>query len=266
MSGFTTRDVVVDGVSVQIVEAGHGAPLVYFHGAGTMTGFDDLLPLSKTRRLIVPVHPGFGGSDDDIRIDSVLDYVIHYAALFDQLGLAEPVDLVGHSLGGWIASMFAVLKGHRVRRLALACPAGLRVPAHPTADLFTIPADKLGAYLVASPEILARMASVNVTIDMKVSRYREMTTLARIAWDRNYELKFEHWLPHVNIPTLILWGEQDRVIPSAQAKYWVDLLPNAEAAMFPGAGHLLFLESDAAVKRLEMFFDQDHATLKKAAG
>jgi pimeloyl-ACP methyl ester carboxylesterase len=266
MTGFTKHDVVVDGTRVQVMEAGRGEPLVYFHGAGTMTGFDDLLPLSKGRRLIVPIHPGFGASDDDVRIDSVLDYVIHYAALFDQLGLAEPVDLVGHSLGGWIASMFAVLKGHRVRRLALACPAGLRVPAHPTADLFTIPADKFASYLVASPEILTRMTSVNVTIDMKVGRYREMTSLARIAWDRNYEPKFERWLPNVAAPTLILWGEQDRAIPAAQAKYWADRLPNAEVAIFPGAGHLLFLESDAAVRRLGKFFGQDIGNLKKAAG
>jgi pimeloyl-ACP methyl ester carboxylesterase len=266
MTGFTKRDVVVDGIRVQVMEAGRGEPLVYFHGAGTMTGFDDLLPLSKNRHLIVPLHPGYGASDDDLRIDSVLDYVVHYAALFDQLGLAGPVDIVGHSLGGWIASLFAVLNPHRVRRLALACPAGLRVPAHPTADLFTIPADKLSPYLISTPEILARMAAVTVTVDMKVARYREMTSLARIAWDRNYEPKFDRWLPNVAIPVLILWGEQDRAIPVAQAKDWADRLPNAEIATFAHAGHLLFLESDAAVKRLGAFFEQDSSNLKKIAG
>jgi pimeloyl-ACP methyl ester carboxylesterase len=266
MTDFTRQDVVVDGTRVQVMEAGHGEPLVYFHGAGTTTGFDDLLPLSKNRRLIVPLHPGYGGSDDDLRIDSVLDYVIHYAALFDQLGLTEPVDLVGHSLGGWIATMFAVLKADRVRRLALACPAGLRVPEHPTADLFTIPPDKLGPYLVSTPEILARMAAVSVTNDMKVARYREMTSLARIIWDRNYEPKFDRWLPNLTIPTLILWGDQDRVIPVAQAKHWAGLLPNVEIATFPGAGHLLLLESPAAVKRLGAFLEQDGSHLKKAAG
>src|SRR3982074_2628699 len=118
MTGFPEQHDVRGRTPVLFIQTGRGEPLVYFHGAGTMTGFDDLLPLSKGRRLIVPIHPGFGASDDDVRIDSVLDYVIHYAALFDQLGLAEPVDLVDHSLGGWIARMFAVLKGHRVRRLA----------------------------------------------------------------------------------------------------------------------------------------------------
>jgi pimeloyl-ACP methyl ester carboxylesterase len=184
--------------------------------------------------------------------------------LFDQLGLEEPFDLIGHSLGGWMASLFTIFNAQRVRRLALACPAGLRVPEHPTADLFTIPADKLASHLVASPEILARMAAVNVTNEMRVSRYREMTTLARVAWDRNYEPKFERWLPKISIPTLILWGEQDRAIPLQQAKHWASRLPNSQVAAFPGAGHLLFLESNEAVKRVVRFFEEDWEGLKQA--
>jgi pimeloyl-ACP methyl ester carboxylesterase len=265
MSEFIKQDIVVDGVRVQVLEAGRGQPLVYFHGAGTMSSLQELLPLAKDRRLIVPYHPGFGASEDDTRINSILDYVVHYTALFDQLGLVEPVDLVGHSLGGWIASMFAILKGHRVRRLALACPAGLRVAAHPTTDLFTIRADKFPSYLVANPAILERMASTQVTNEMKITRYREMTSLARVAWDRNYEPKLERWLGHVSNPTLILWGEQDRAIPVQQASYWAKRIANSEIATFGGAGHLLFLETSKAVDRLGSFFGADTGDLKKVA-
>src|ERR1700722_9454842 len=74
------------------------------------------LPLAEQHRLIVPIHPGFGVSDDDPTISSVIDYVVHYAALFDALKLHEPIDLVGHSLGGWIASLFAIFHGHSVPR------------------------------------------------------------------------------------------------------------------------------------------------------
>jgi pimeloyl-ACP methyl ester carboxylesterase len=255
MTGFTQQELVIDGVRVQVLEAGQGRPLVYFHGAGTMGGFDELLPLSNGRRLIVPIHPGFGASEDDARINSVLDYVIHYAALFDHLDLVEPIDLVGHSLGGWIASMFAIFKGAMIRRLALACPAGLRVAAYPTADLFTIPAEQLPSYLVAAPDLLERIAGAPVTVDMKVSRYREMTSLARIAWDRNYDPKLDRWLGHVATPTLVLWGEEDRAIPVQQAEYWATHLANAEIATFPGAGHLLFSETNEAVARLATFLN-----------
>jgi pimeloyl-ACP methyl ester carboxylesterase len=57
MSAFTKRAVVVDGVRVEVLEAGSGEPLVYLHGAGTTSGFQDLLPLSRFRRLIVPIPP-----------------------------------------------------------------------------------------------------------------------------------------------------------------------------------------------------------------
>jgi pimeloyl-ACP methyl ester carboxylesterase len=223
-----------------------------------------LLPLSVSRRLIIPIHPGFGASADDAAINSMLDYAVHYAALFDQLDLTRPVDIVGHSLGGWIASLFAVLNGHRIRRLALACPVGLRVPQHPTADLFTIRAEQVPSTIVSSPEALARIPAVNLTTDMKVARYREMTSLARVIWDRNYEPKLTRWLGRVTTPTLILWGEQDRVIPVQQAEIWAARLPNSEVATFQGAGHLLFFETPDAVARLQSFFEHDEAPRRKA--
>ena len=76
MTPFQKSDQVVDGVRVQVLETGKGKPLVYFHGAGASGGFDELLPLAEQHRLIVPIHPGFGGSDDDPTINSVLDYVV----------------------------------------------------------------------------------------------------------------------------------------------------------------------------------------------
>ena len=75
MTHFQKSDLVVDGVRVQLLEAGKGKPLIYFHGAGASGGFDELLPLAEKHRLIVPIHPGFGGSDDDPTISSVIDYV-----------------------------------------------------------------------------------------------------------------------------------------------------------------------------------------------
>jgi pimeloyl-ACP methyl ester carboxylesterase len=256
MTAFTKRDVIVRGIRVQVLEAGDGpgTPLVYFHGAGTIGGFDDLLPLADGRRLIIPVHPGFGESDDDPMIETIVDYVVHYANLFDQIGLTEPVDLVGHSLGGWIATMFAILQGHRIRRLALACPAGLRVPDHPTMDLFLLPPEQVAPLLVADPKTLSRLMPGGPTNEMKVNRYREMTSLAQVAWNRNYDPKLERWLDRVTMPTLLLWGEQDRVIPVGQARYWADRLDDADIATFNGAGHLLFAEANGAVGRLASFF------------
>lgn len=252
-AAFAAEDVVVRGVRVQVLTAGAGSPVVYLHGAGTIGGFESLLPLAERHKLYVPIHPGWDASDDDPAIDSMLDYIVHYASLCDQLGLADKFDLVGHSLGGWMAAMFAVLQGHRVRKLALVCPAGLRVPEHPTIDLFTIPADQLPPYLVADVKTLGRLMPGGVTNEMKVARYREMGSLARIMWDRNYDTKLERWLDRVTMPTLLLWGEQDRCIPVQQAQAWAKRIAKAEVATFPNAGHLLFAEAPEALKRVNAF-------------
>src|ERR1700716_3961754 len=265
MAGFTKREIVVDGVRVEVLEAGGGEPLVYFHGAGTTSGFQDLLLWSRSRRLVVPIHPGFDASDDDAGINSMLDYVVHYNALFDQLDLSSPVDLVGHSLGGWMAGLFTVLNGRRVRRLALACPAGLRVAEHPTADMFTIRAEQVPSYIVSSPQALARIPSTNLTVDMKVGRYRELTSLARVIWDRNYEPKLTRWLKAIKVPTLLLWGTKARIIPIEQAKVWASLIPTSEIETFEGAGHLLFFEAPEAVSRLESFLCNDRPMRKAAS-
>jgi pimeloyl-ACP methyl ester carboxylesterase len=94
-----------------------------------------------------------------------------------------------------------------------------------------------------------------VTNEMKVQRYREAGSLARIMWERNYDPKLERWLDRVTAPTLLLWGEQDRCIPVQQAKSWAKRIVKAEVATFPNAGHLLFAEAPDAVKRLNAFLN-----------
>lgn len=264
MTSFTKREIVVDGIRVQLLEAGQGEPIVYLHGAGTTSGFQDLLPLAATRRLVIPIHPGFGASDDDPAINSVLDYVIHYGALFDELNFARPIDLVGHSLGGWMASLIAIFSSHRVRRLVLACPAGLRVKEHPTVDMFKIRAEQVPSQIVSSPEALARIPAVNLTNDVKIARYREMTSLARIIWDRNYEPKLARWLGRISAPTLILWGTQDRIIPLEQAAHWARHIRGSKVSLLEGTGHLLFFEAPDAVKRLDAFFGERDMVGKQA--
>ena len=257
MIEFVPKDHTIDGVRVQVLEAGAGEPLVYLHAAGSLGGFRELLPLAHTRRLIIPVHPGFGASEDDPRINAALDYAVHYSALFDALGLNQPVDLVGHSLGGWNASLFTIFNRTRVRRLALACPAGLRVPEHPTVDLFTIPPDKLASHMFAVPPRapVPHLPEGMPVAELMIARYREMTSLARFMWERNYEPKLERWLKHIKVPVLLLWGEQDRVIPVQQAQHWATRLGGStEIATFADAGHALWREATPAIGRMTSFF------------
>ena len=78
-------------------------------------------------------------------------------------------------------------------------------------------------------------------------RYRESTSFARLAWHRPYDLKLAKWLHRITMPTLILWGEADRLIPVGQAAVWAGHIPGAEVRTLPGVGHLLFNEARDAV-------------------
>jgi pimeloyl-ACP methyl ester carboxylesterase len=256
MAEFTEAHVDVNGVDTAVLTAGAGETLVFFHGAGTATGFDALLPLADRFRLVVPQHPGFGASADDPRVDGIHDYVLHYLDLFDALGI-DQFSLAGHSMGGWLATWFAVEQTRRVRRLVLAAPAGLRVPGHPAQDLFTIPDEQMGEFLTADLSVFAGKVPATPTPDSLAAGYRELTSAARVMWERPYDSRLPRWTHRLTMPTLLLWGTADRIIPVGQADAWADLLPNCRSVPVPGAGHLLFDEARAAVDEIADFVGAD---------
>jgi pimeloyl-ACP methyl ester carboxylesterase len=254
----------INGIDTAVFSAGEGDSVVFLHGAGTLTGFDALLPIAESSRLIVPHHPGFGASADDTSVDSIQDYVLHYLDLFDALGLGE-VSLVGHSLGGQLAAMLAATQAARVRSVVLAAPAGLRIREHPTADIFSIPDEELPAHLAEDMSVFAGHVPMPPTPEFLAERYRETTSAARLLWSRSYDVKLPKWLHRVTQPVLLVWGEADRIVPVQQAPVWADHLPNAEVKTFPGVGHLLFDESRDAVDTVAAFVGAGAGVLAKKA-
>jgi pimeloyl-ACP methyl ester carboxylesterase len=250
MAEYAEEHHVVNGVDVAVFSAGEGDPLVYLHGAGTAFGFDHLLPLADQFRLIVPHHPGFGASEDDTLIDSLHDYQLHYLDLFDVLGL-DDLFLVGESGGGAMAAWFAIEQASRVRRLVLLSPYGLKVPEHPSVDFFSIPDEQVMSYLIADLSPFADAPPP--TPEFLADRYREATSFARVAWKSPYDRKLPRWLHRISAPTLLLWGEEDRLHPVGQAAAWAELIPNAEVRTFPGVGHIPVFETPAAVDAIADF-------------
>lgn len=251
-TAFTTQRLSVNGVEVAMLTAGSGDPLLFLHGAGTASGFDFALGWAGRFQVLIPYHPGFGASADDPRVREMHDYVLHYLELLDQLGLAR-VNLVGQSLGGWLAARFAIEHGDRIRRLVLCCPVGLRVPEHPTLDVFSLPPEQLLPRMIANQDLLQRRLSQPPSIDAMVGQYREQTSLARVMWERNYDLTLERWLHRASMPTLLVWGEADQVAPVEQAQVWASRLPDARVKVLPSAGHLVFHEAPEAVPVVSQF-------------
>ncbi|MDB5405667.1 MAG: alpha/beta hydrolase [Rhodospirillales bacterium] len=251
---FALEKVTVNGIETAFLVGGDGPPLVFLHGASTATGFGFAASWTKRFKVYCPYHPGFGESADDTSISEMHDYVLHYLDLFDRLGLRK-FHLAGHSMGGWMAVAFAVEQSHRIERLALVAPAGLLVKESPTADIFKILPTELGAYLVADVGILGRLMPAAPDIDFLAARYRESTSVARVAWTSMFDRKLPRWLHRVSVPTLLVWGGKDRIVPAAQAPVWAKLIAGATTAISPNVGHLVLEEDPAMVERIIAFLE-----------
>jgi pimeloyl-ACP methyl ester carboxylesterase len=246
----------VNGTQTVVLAAGdaEAPPLVFLHGAGTFHGWGFSEPWTVSHRVLIPYHPGYGLSDDLPELGEVHDLVLHYTDLFDQLGLSSEVDLVGFSLGGLLAARFAIEQKHRLRRLVLVAPSGLRVPDVEVDDLFRIPPEELTGRLVHRMEtLLPHLPDDPHDVDFTVDRYREIRSTALMLWDHPFDRVIPRWLGRVDVPTLVVWGENDRLLPVELAPAWAALLPDASVATFPEAGHLVLDESLAAVDAVARF-------------
>src|SRR5437762_2729917 len=200
MSKFSRETLTVDGVKTVVYMAGKGEPVVFFHGAGTVDGFDFAEPWAEKFRVIVPYHPGFGESGDDPAFTDIHDYVMHYLELFDALKI-ETMTIVGLSPGGYLAAKFASDHGHRVKKLVLIAPYGLNVPEHPTLDIIAVPGEEIVPMLVSDFETFKKRLPEKPDPDFIGARYRESTSFARMFWEHPTDPKFPRYLHRVKMPT-----------------------------------------------------------------
>jgi pimeloyl-ACP methyl ester carboxylesterase len=238
MSKFVREELTINGVKTVVHTAGKGEPVVLFHGAGTVDGFDFAEAWTDKFRVIAPYHPGFGESGDDPAITDIHDYVMHYLDLFDAMKV-DAMHLVGLSMGGYLAAKFASEHGHRVKKLVLIAPYGLNVPEHPALDIIATPAEQLVPMLVSNFDVLKKRLPEKPDMDFIGARYRELTSFARLFWEHPTDPKFPRHLHRVKMPTLIVWGDEDRIIPAQQSQVWRKLIPNAEVLVVKGAGHIV---------------------------
>jgi pimeloyl-ACP methyl ester carboxylesterase len=162
----------VGGVTVKLRRAGNGPKVLFLHGAG---GVPQWLPffelLAERYELLVPEHPGFGGSDDPPWISSISDLAMFYLDLVEEAGL-DRIHLFGNSLGGWLAAEILIRDRSRFQSLIQLAPAGIRI-----------------------------------------------------------------------------WGDDDKIMPPANAALWRERLPDARLVMVEGCGHLPHVEQAPLVAR-----------------
>jgi pimeloyl-ACP methyl ester carboxylesterase len=249
----------VNGRETVLMHAGEGPTFVYLHS--TLGESFMWLPFyqawAKHFRVLVPTHPGFGKSGGFDQIDTIEDLAFHYVELFDALGLDEVI-LGGVSLGGWIAAEFAVRWPERVKKLWLCDAPGLWTDEAPLGDLFRVMynRDEMRRLLFHDPAgHMARLIVRDEPNDEQLlAAYQNMTALARVVWDRPYDPKLAGRLHRVRCPTLLLWGEHDRLVPPAFGRAYQKHLPHAQLKLIAGCGHLpMFEKEQELVETVEAF-------------
>ncbi len=231
------------GVSVRMMRAGSGPPMLFLHGAGGMPPWGAFTELLASKYdLILPEHPGFGDSDNPGFIRNVQDMAMYYLDFLDGFGLPK-VHIVGVSLGGWIAAEIAVRNCARIASLSLLAPAGCRVKGVPSGDNFIWNPEESARNLVYNQKFADAMLAAQPSEEEmdRILTSRFMAT--RLGWEpRWFNPALEKWLHRVSVPTLVVWGAQDKLFPQAYAKPWGDNIPGAKIEIVPECGHLLHVE------------------------
>ncbi len=247
----------VRGVRIKLLRGGSGAPLLYLHGAGgagVWLPFFDLLARDFT--VLAPVHPGFAGSDGYDEIDNIHDLTFHYVNLLDALGLDRPA-VVGSSLGGWLAAELAVHHRERVSKLVLIGACGLKVEGQPIADFFAPSPPELRRLVFhdAQSELATTAIPDTPSAEQLDAILRARQTAARIGWNPfMYDPKLRDRLFRIAAPTLIVWGEDDRLVPIEHAKAYREGIANSQLATIEKSGHVPVLENPAQTARVIVQF------------
>lgn len=248
----------VSGIRLHVRDTGpRDAPaLVLLHGFGASlhTWEPWAVALSRQYRVIRLDLPGFGltgpdptGDYSDARFNQIL------TALLDQLGVARAT-LIGNSLGGRLAWMFAAAQPDRVDRLVLISPDGFASPGFEYGRAPKVPAVmRLLPYALPRPMLRASLAPAYADPDRltaaTVTRYNDMMRapgVRQAILDRTAQVMLQDPTPllrRIQAPTLLLWGEEDHMIPIRNAADYLAAMPHARLVRLPHLGHVPFEEA-----------------------
>jgi pimeloyl-ACP methyl ester carboxylesterase len=238
-------------VRIRVLSAGTGRPLVYFHSLFDRAPWFPLLDrLADRYTVFAPQHPGVGGSEGEEHVENVVDLALVYDELLDALGLGT-THLAGHFFGGMVAAEVAAIFRHRVDRLALLAPLGLWRDEAPVADVLILPGDELRSLLWADPgsptaaSWAAEPEADEDKVAAEIEAIQRRAAMGRFVWPVP-DKGLKHRLHRISAPTVVLWGDADRVSPLVYAEDWQRRVKGAELRLLRG-GHMLPHEAPGAV-------------------
>ncbi len=238
---WRSEQVRAAGCDLTVVKGGAGKPVLILHDE---LGFPGWLgwnaALADWRTQIIPMHPGYGVTAAVEWIRSVRDLAGFYSIFLRQQKLA-PVDVIGFSLGGWIAAEMAACNPNQFEHMVLVAPAGIKPSEGEITDFFQMMApDQLRATVhdpQQTPEFSQLFGGISPQAFSLMEEARAQT--AKLAWQPFMHNPSLGNLLEIadSLPTLLIWGKQDGIVPAATANDYKRAIGHSRSLVFENCGH-----------------------------
>jgi pimeloyl-ACP methyl ester carboxylesterase len=192
-------------------------------------------------RVITPTHPGFGGTQRPESLDSVGGLAAVYAALLDRLDL-DDVTVVGNSIGGWIAAEMALLDSSRITGVVVVDAVGIDVPGHPVVDFFSLTLDQVAEFSYHDPDRF-RIDPATMPEAQRAALPGNRASLAAYGGQAMTDPSLRGRLEKVTVPTLVVWGDSDRIADPEYGRAFAAAIPGAAFIVLTDTGHVPQIES-----------------------
>lgn len=260
------RWVQVEGCPVNVIEIGSGEPVLFIHGlGGSWPNWLEQMPiLSKGRRAIAFDLPGFGSSPMPSAPISIPAYARIVSGLMDALGIPSAA-IVGNSMGGEITLELALSEPERIQRMVLVSPAGISTlavgPRLPLIRAIYPPVNAVSRWIGANADELVRRPRMRAGL-MKAVAAKPRKIAPEFAAEQirgmgkpgflpalegivSHSGTLRERLPQIRCPTLILWGDEDPVVPVRDVEVFAQEIPGARKLVWKQTGHVAMFERGA---------------------
>jgi len=231
-------EIVIDGLKINYKIFGKGKPLLILHGWGSnIDRWSEAAEIiaKKGYKVVIPDMPGFGKTDVPATTWDIEDYIKWLEKFVKtQTGLSKNFNVMGHSFGGALASVYAIKHPTKTKKLFLVASAGIRKKT-PKKTLFANIAHSLKGFKNVPLYSVARKGFykffVGKTDYLNVKESMKDTYLKVISRDLSQELH------KIKVPTVIIWGEKDDITPVEDAYFMDKTIKNSKLIMIPDASH-----------------------------
>lgn len=264
--------IFANGINIQYELQGAGTPLVLISGLGYPAWqWKRMLPyLTPHFQVVTFDNRGVGGTDKPAGPYNAGLLAADTAALLDALGISSAV-VMGHSMGGFIAQELALSYPAKVNKLVLSS-TNFGGPHHVPitmeamtvmADVTSDPVTRFKNGLVVStapgfaekhPELIQEWLEWRIANPIDPAGYQAQMAIGLALIPE--AASFEHRLPGIKIPTLILFGAHDKVVPPANADLLAAKIPDNKVIVLPDAGHFFPMETPEAASQAVIDFAQ----------